>query len=231
MQNNEYTEYFQASADTFRFLGQALFKELNEEAIEALATQEWPKDSDNDHLRLGYAYLRRYFKWCYADRRAQLAQDYARIFLGAGIYGAKRMAAVPYESVFTSEEHLVMGASRQDALDVFARDGFKVDPSLHEPEDHIAFELEYLHHMNVRAAQLAQDGDTGALRLNVRRQAAFINKHLLNWLPILLKKSEEFAKTSFYLGILNVAIGSLEQSREVLKEIWEQTDPAKRQAA
>lgn len=231
METEEMLEYFQASTDTYRFLSQAIFKELNEEAIKDLAAAEWPRETGNEHLDLGYAYIRRYFKFSNNDRRSQLACEYARVFLAAGIYGAKNWVAVPYESVFTSEEHAMMGESRADLLTVFARDGFKVDPGLHEPEDHLSFELEYLSHMNAAAAELLAQERIGELRINVKRQATFINKHLLNWVPALLEKSKEYAKTSFYLGLLNVMIGSLEQSREMLKAIWEQTDPTVKRAA
>lgn len=231
MDKQEMTEYFEASADTYRFLSQAIFKELNDEAIEQLAAAEWPRETGNEHLDLGYAYIRRYFKFSNNDRRSQLACEYARVFLAAGIYGAKNWAAVPYESVFTTEEHAMMGESRADVLVVFSRDGFKVDPGLHEPEDHLSFELEYLSHMSAAAAELLAQGRIGELRINVKRQATFINKHLLNWLPALLEKSKEYAKTSFYLGMLNVMIGSLELSREMLKAIWEATDPSAKRAA
>lgn len=226
MERTEMMEYFQASTDTYRFLSQMIFKELNDEAIDELAKAEWPRETGNEHLDLGYAYIRRYFKFSNNDRRTQLAVEYARVFLAAGIYGAKNWAAVPYESVFTSEEHAMMGDSRADLLKVFSHDGFKVDPSLHEPEDHLSFELEYLSHMSAAAAELLEQGRIGELRINIKRQATFINKHLLNWVPALLEKSKEYAKTSFYLGMLYVMIGSLEQSRAVLKEIWGETDPA-----
>ena len=231
MEKQEMTEYFEASVDTYRFLSQMIFKELNDEAIEQLAAAEWPRETGNEHLDLGYAYIRRYFKFSNNDRRSQLACEYARVFLAAGIYGAKNWAAVPYESVFTTEEHAMMGESRADVLVIFSRDGFKVDPGLHEPEDHLSFELEYLSHMSAAAAELLAQGRMGELRINVKRQATFINKHLLNWLPALLEKSKEYAKTSFYLGMLNVMIGSLEQSCEMLKAIWEATDPSAKRAA
>ena len=215
----ECVEYFEASEQTYRFLGQMLFKELTSDAIAELAAQEWPSDTGNDRLDRGYGQVRRYFRFASSDMRSQLAVEYARVFLAAGVFSRDKMTAVPYESVFTSEEHIVMQASRDDVVRRFAADGFKVNPDLHEPEDHLAFELEYLAHMNERALGCAVADDVAALAANIDRQIAFIDAHLLNWIGDLHAVATEYAKTTFYTGMLLVAQGALEQSRELLADI------------
>lgn len=225
LSNEELSDYFQASAQTYGFLAKTLFKELNEAAIDELAAAEWPKDTGDALLDRGCAHLRRYFKFSSGDRRTQLAVEYARVFLAAGVFGDGRRTAVPYESVFTSPEHTMMGDSRDDVVRRFARDGFKVDPALHEPEDHLSFELEYLAHMSTRALADMQLDDGAKLAEDVRRQAEFIDGHLLNWIGELREVAEEYAKTTFYIGILEVAEGALRQSREVLGS-WEESRAA-----
>ena len=216
--NDELVEFFDASATTYRFLSQVMFKELNEEAIAALSAQEWPEDTGNANLDSGYALMRRYFAFAAHDARTQLACEYARVFLAAGVYTKNRRTAVPYESVFTSEEHIVMQDSRDDVLARYLEDGFQVNPELHEPEDHMAFELEYISTMSERAAKLASEGDAAGLRRNIERQVEFIDKHLLNWIGDLRETAAKFAKLTFYMGVLLVIEGSLEESREVLLE-------------
>lgn len=218
---DEILDFFDANAETYRFLSQMLIKELTQEAIDELAKAEWPADTGNAHLDRGYTLLRRYFAFSEGDRRSQLAVEYARIFLAAGVYAREEQTAVPYESVFTSEEHVVMGASRDDVVAWFAEDGFRVDPELHEPEDHLSFELEYLSVMNGRAAALLRENDREGLAENVRRQARFIDEHLLNWVGPLAEVAANFAKTAFYLGMLEVAQGALEQTRTLLGDLSE----------
>lgn len=215
----ELSEFFIESSNTYRFLSQAFFKELNEEAIEALAEGEYPEDTGNEKLDKGYAMIRRYFAFPATDKRTQLACEYARIFLAAGVYSKGAHTAVPYESVFTSEESIVMQESRDDVVERFRADGFVVDPGLHEPEDHLSFELEYLSHMCERAARMVEAGDGEGLARNAARQVDFIDGHLLNWVPALLDKAQEYAKLTFYVGLLLIALGSLEQNREILQEI------------
>ena len=217
----EVIEFFDANAETYTFLSQMLFKELTAEAIDELAVQEWPEDTGNDHLDEGYRRLKRYFAFPGGDRRGQLAVEYARIFLAAGVYTREKRTAVPYESVFTGEEHAMMGVSRDEVVAWFVEDGFKVNPDLHEPEDHLAFELEYLATMNERAAALLRDKDRDGLERNVRRQVRFIDEHLLNWIEPLRLVAEQYAKSLFYPGMLLVAQGALEQTRALLVDLQE----------
>lgn len=209
-------EFFESCAETYRFLSQAFYKELNSEAIEALERAVWPERTGNERLDAGYALVKRYFAFGVTDRRQQLAVEYARIFLAAGVFTKETRTAIPYESVFTTKEHTMMGDSRDDVVGRFRVDGFAVDPSLHEPEDHISFELEYLQSMCERAASLVREGDDAGLIANMRKQVAFIEGHLLNWVPLLADVADDFATLTFYPGLLLVTLGSLEQERDAL---------------
>lgn len=245
----ELAEYFNESAETYRFLSQMFFKELNEEAIEELAQAEYPESTGNECLDKGYGLLQRYFAFSATDRRTQLACEYARIFLAAGVFTRERRTAIPYESVFTSEEHIVMQDSRDDVVARYLCDGFQVNPDLHEPEDHLAFELEYLSSMNARAAELvcsvrafANDAELASdttpeaahdaeLARNVARQIEFIEGHLLNWIPQLREVAQDFAKLTFYIGVLLIAQGTLEQDRDMLRDLQVQLAEAADTAA
>ncbi len=220
----ELADYLQAGETTYRFLSQMLFRELNAEAIGALREQEWPRDTGNEHLDRGYGQVRRFFSFASTDARTQLAVEYARIFLAAGVFSQDVATAVPYESVFTSEGRLMMQESRDDVVRRYAADGFAVNPELHEPEDHLAFELEYLAHMSERALAALGQEDLEALHANLKRQREFIEVHLLNWVGDLHRVAEQYAKTTFYTGMLLVAQGALEQSRALIDETLAQLD-------
>lgn len=226
MSQQELLEFFTESAETYRFLSSVLFKELNEDAIEELAQADYPDATGNKHLDRGYHLIRRYFAFSATDRRSQLACEYARIFLAAGVYTKDRRTAIPYESVFTSVEHLMMQESRDDVVARFREDGFIVDPSLHEPEDHLAFEFEYLTNMNERACTCAQEKDKAGLQRNLVRQIEFIDLHLLNWIPELANIAQDYATLTFYPGVLAVAQGVLEECRAVLSDALAQLNGA-----
>lgn len=217
----EVLEFFEASKETYRFLSQVFFKELNEEAIFELAQAEWPSNTGNEHLDRGYELVRRYFKFADLDKRGQLAVEYARVFLAAGVFSREKRTAVPYESVFTDEEHVVMGAARDKVVRCFAANGFQVNAELHEPEDHLSFELEFCQHMSEKAAALLQAGERKGFLACASSQLEFIEEHPLSWIAQLQQVAEGYAKTTFYTGMLLVAQGALEQSAEMLREIIE----------
>ncbi|MCD8317207.1 MAG: molecular chaperone TorD family protein [Eggerthellaceae bacterium] len=222
---SELIDFFEASADTYLFLSQVYFRELNDEAIEILAAEAPPEKSGYENIDEGYRLIKRYFRFSGGDRRTQLACEYARVFLASGVHSDEKRTAVPYESVFTSEEHIVMQDSRDDVMKIFARDGFKVDPSLHEPEDHLSFELEYLSEMNRRALEIAEsESSMEDLYDNLQKQKDFMERHLLNWLPELYKAAENHARLAFYLGMLRVTMGFLEQSRDIIINICDQIE-------
>jgi TorA maturation chaperone TorD len=214
-------DFLNDNASTYQFLSQVFFKELTEEAICEIEGIEFPEDAQNEHLNRGYNLVKRYFAFAESDKRTQLAVEYSRVFLAAGVFTKKTTTAVPYESVFTSEEHIMMQESRDDCVARYIADGFYVNPDLHEPEDHLAFELEYMSHMSVRAAELLEAGEREEFLRNVARQREFIELHLLNWLPDLLVIAKDFAKLAFYLGMLEVAIGTSEETHAMLCEIEE----------
>ena len=215
----EVVEFFTDTADTLGFLSQAMFKELTDEAIEALAAGEYPGNTDDEVLNEGHRLMRRYFKFSSGDRRTDLACEYARVFLAAGVYSRERETAVPYESVFTSDERIIMQDARDEVVRWFAADGFSVNPDLHEPEDHLSFELEYLATMARRAAEAARAGKGEALLANIGRERAFIADHVLNWLPRLAAVAREYAQRSFYPGVLLIAQGTLAVADDVMDRI------------
>ena len=50
----------------------------------------------------------------------------------------------------------------------------------------------------------------------MKRQRRFIEQHLLNWIGQLQEAAEEYAKTTFYTGMLLVCQGALEQACDAL---------------
>lgn len=217
----ELQEFFWEGEKTYRFLSHVFFKELSEEAIEGLALGEYGESTGNECLDRGNRMIGRYFAFSGTDRRTQLACEYARIFLAAGTYTESRATAIPYESVFTSEEKLVMQGARDDVLLYYALDGFQVDPALHEPEDHLSFELEYLANMNGRAESLVAAGDWDELLANMSRQGRFIESHLLNWLSALRETAQEYSQLTFYIGMLLVTEGYLQEYRAYFRFLQE----------
>lgn len=218
IKTTELKELFEESAQTYLFFSKVFFKELTKEAIEELTLADYPQDNGNEKIDQGYQLIRRWLKFKSTDPRTQLACEYARIFLGAGRYTEVRDIAAPYESIFTSEEQLVMQESRDDVYRRFREDGFTVDPQLHEPDDHLSFELEYLASMCTRALDQLEQNDTEALLHTIERQQEFITLHILNWLSDLREAAQKYAQLTFYIGMLLVTEGFAEMNYDFLDD-------------
>jgi TorA maturation chaperone TorD len=222
----------------FLFFSQVFFKELSRELIEHLSVADFAVITENERLNKGHQLLQRYFTFSGSDRRTELACEYARIFLAAGVYTETRDVAVPYESVFTSEEQLMMQDARDDVCRWYLREGFMVSPDVHEPEDHLALELEFMAKLCDTALRLLEKGegegdvrrgaprdawgardDCSDLVANLENQRAFINAHLLNWLPRLRKAAERYAELTFYIGMLLITEGYLQEDLMLLDEL------------
>ena len=211
-------DFMEEMREACSFLSSLFLSELSEEALDALSTSDLASDTGNPKIDEGYGLIRRYLSFPESDRRCELACEYARIFLAAGIYDQDRATAVPYESVFTSDDGIMMQEARDHVVAVYREHGFAVDPSLHEPEDHIGFELAFLGEM---ARQCALDGvefDDAGLKESLIAQRDFLDGHILNWLPKLASVAEGYATNSFYPGIFLVAMGVLEDARTFLSE-------------
>ena len=76
-------------------------------------------------------------------RRGDLAVDFLHTFIG--VTQDREQVAFPYESVYTSPEHLLMQDARDEVLAAYRAAKVVLVDEACEPEDHLAFELEFMH--------------------------------------------------------------------------------------
>lgn len=206
-------------AEFYRLLASLYFKEVSEEFIARLKGLPAELSDEAGLLGEGFKELRDYFARRGPDPRTDLAADYARIFLAAGMFEGD--AGCPYESIYTSEEKLVMQEARDEVRAVYLAHSVNVNEELRLPEDHLSFELEFLAILSDRAAELAKARDMQGLVENLKTQVGFIDAHLLNWLEKLEERVIELARHRFYPAIMHITEGYLEQDRAFLSEACE----------
>lgn len=195
-----------ARANFYRFLSRLYLLEVDEALWNAMQNMTFPVDAAEGDMEAGFELMRGYL-----DANAEgdlaavlddLAVDYARIFLSAGV--AQGKAAFPYESVYTSRKHLVMQDSRMDVVALYAKRG--VTPSkdnYHVPEDHLGYLCEYM-------AILIDEGAAD-------EQKAFLKNHLLNWVSAFTVDMGKYAATDFYGGLAKLTRGFLLLEQEIMK--------------
>lgn len=193
-----------AMADFYRFLSNALLYEFSADQLEQLA--QLPVPEGDSPVARGIAQLKQSVRTCGFDPRTELACEYARVFLSAGVYDG--LTAEPYESVFTSEEQIMMQEARDSVVRLYREQGLQIDPELHMPEDHLGLELGFLAFMAQRASDAIDPHEplaiAGELAADLTTMRDFAADHVLNWVPDLAKVVDEYARLPFYPALVRI---------------------------
>ena len=220
--NQEIARAMESRAATYGLLARLYRREVDQALLEELKTVHFPFDTGNGLVDSGYRMMVTYLSKTWENTLTELAADYLRTFLGHGIDG--HSAAYPYESVYTSERRLLMQDARTEVLALFRANGLEKDSSFKDAEDHIALELEFMQLMALRCAEALRSNDADEALALVRAQAAFLDDHLMAWVPLFTTEMLKFAKTDLYRGLSRVTEGFLTEDQRVLEEILENAE-------
>lgn len=205
-------------AAMYRKLAHLYLHECTQDELEALSNQSFEGlDGGVAEIAEGYSDIKRALANMNTGTRQALAVDYAHTFLAAGNY--ETYAATPYESVFTSEHGLLMQEARDEVYKAYCEEHMQPDPDLHIPEDHIAFEFEFLASLLERMNDALQAQDDGEALRYARFARAFHECHQLNWIDDLAETIIEVAETDFYRGLAKVTRGFVHQETEVMADV------------
>ncbi|MBI2115703.1 MAG: molecular chaperone TorD family protein [candidate division NC10 bacterium] len=117
--------------------------------------------------------------------------EHTRLFVGPG-----RMAAPPYESVYTYPDGRVMGEAAVDALGRYREAGLSLAPEVHELPDHVAEE-----------AAAWTRGDAPEVEGLLSLQASFLADHLLSWTPRFSARLSSATECELYLALARLVEG------------------------
>lgn len=186
----------------YRTLARIYKTEADEALIKGLAKAEFPKSGEGKVVE-GYQLIAEWLKGPGTDDpTTTLAVDYAHTFLGAGI--AEGRVSYPFESVYTSPQRLVMQDAWEDVCRIYREHGLGRASTMDMHEDQIGLECEFMAHL-VRASMNAlKADDEEALEKTFDEQLAFLEKHLLNWVPAFCADVCATALTDFYRGFAMV---------------------------
>lgn len=199
--------------DLYRFLGRLYRSEVDAPLWEAIRKMSFPDSTGNASLDQGYGLMRKYLAAPGDDPLTDLAVDYARIFLAAGIYEGD--AAFPIESVYTSKDHLVMQEAWEKVAKAYGEKGVaKKDKDL--PEDHLGLELEFMARLvaEERAAR-AKAGGAAAEKAS-GEQKKFLAEHLAPWVGAFCADVRKCPGGDFYKAVSYLTEGFLQIEEELL---------------
>jgi len=212
---SEFAALISNRENLYRLLARLYRIEVDEPLLRQLSEMGFPAECDEPELAEGYRMLTDWLRNPGNDPLTDLAVDFARIFLGAGVY--EGVAASPYESVYTSKERLIMQEARDQVFAIYRARGLYPDAELEIPEDHIALELEFLAHL---CRETLQAGDDQArVSALLREQKEFIEQHPAKWVPAFCADIEKCASTGFYRAVGKITLGFLNMDHAILEDI------------
>jgi len=198
----------------YRLLGRIYKEEVDQTLLNQLKMLRF-NECDEGELSEGYRQFEAYFHQTHLDPLSDLAVDYARVFLGAGIF--EGTVADPYESVYTSSKRLIMQDARDEVLAMYREFGLDKDEKLNIPEDHISLEFEFMVYLCQACKEALQNGEYDKAEVLVQTQADFLKKHLLNWIPQFCDDILKCSQTEFYKAVAKLTRGYLHLEEEMLE--------------
>ena len=193
------------------------FKPLTQGQIDALAEQDLAGLAGlNEEFDRGLNDVARYLRRRNTGTRQQLACDFTSAFVGTKTYEGK--SAVPYESVFTSDEGLLCQRSFHEVTALYRREGFAKDDGLNIPEDHLSYLVEFAAVL-MRRAVGELDGDAAAARHDLACARDLIDEHVLSWFDAFAERASLLLQTRFYRGVLKMTRGYLVFARDLADEV------------
>jgi len=145
----------------------------------------------------------------------RLAADFARLFLSIN-----KVPPHPSESIY--REGTMMQYSRDEVLKTYWSFGVDKKKEFTEPEDHIAVELNFLMYLCEKAIEALNNGDAKETRRYIQGQKDFLEKHLVKWVPKLVKDILDTAQTPFYKAMAVLTKEYLEMDLSATEDLLKQ---------
>ena len=184
------------------------FEPLRQDQIDALAERGLEAFRGlNEDFDRGINDITRCLRRRNTGTRQQLACDFTSAFVGTKTWEGK--SAVPYESVFTSEDGLLCQGSYHDVVRAFRNEGLRKDDGLNIPDDHISYLLQFVAVLTRRAGEAVATGDSANARHDLDTARTFMSEHILSWFDEFNARACLLIETRFYRGVLSMTKGFL----------------------
>jgi TorA maturation chaperone TorD len=149
-----------------------------------------------------------------AQVTADLDVEYSRLF-----FTGRTDSVYPFESVYTSEERLMMQQARDDVRAAYQRHDLAKAEAFNEPEDHLAIELDFMSSLCQKTAAVLAERERDAALTLLDSQASFLREHLLVWVPRFCQDLAAATRSDFYRGVALLTQEHLEQESATVAEI------------
>jgi putative dimethyl sulfoxide reductase chaperone len=151
----------------------------------------------------------------YEDQRLldELAQEFTRLFIGPGGH------IPPYAGIHLGGDWASLwGPDTVWVKDFIENAGFSYRTDYNDLPDHISVELEFMRELTAREAAALEAFDMGETTRLRGIESAFINEHLLRWIPAFCDRVSSHAEKQFYKGMAGLMKEFIESEQSSLKD-------------
>ncbi|MDR0500462.1 MAG: molecular chaperone TorD family protein [Coriobacteriales bacterium] len=219
-----FIDVLQGRAASYRMFSRLFLKPLTDEDIEELAAMDLINRAlelkDCGLLSEGFNDMGRGLRKRNTGTRQSLSSDYTMCF--DGVATTNDEVAVPYASIFLGEKALFNQEPRNEVFKIFCAENVGVKSSVHLPEDHLSFELEFLAMLSERSVVAIEANDISELRRNLELSATFIRDHIQSWIGMLAERANKLLSTRFYIGVMKATQGYLSLDLETIADMLEE---------
>lgn len=185
------------------------------DAIDANELRDLGSSAGSALVVEGFGDMWRYLRRRHTGTHEDLNVDFTRCFLGGATY--KGLACQPYASLFLENGGRIMAQPRNKARNVYGTQGVRLADDIDLPEDHLAFECEFMAIIGQRAADALEKGDSKGALEQLELQRSFLEEHILTWTDRFFNLSVELLRTRFYLGLVKVSKGFFDEESESIR--------------
>ncbi len=211
-------EILKERAATYSFLAQLYKHEVSAEQLEQLIPALAEESADPGETSGGHDVLRQWARQVQGSDLKQVATELGAEYVRMFYSGLHIGGVYPYESVYTSPDHVMMQKAHTQVRSLYQQENLNRDPSSKEPEDHIAFEFEFMVYLCDRAAE-ALDTDLDVARAYLQKQKAFLDEHLLVWIPDFCRDLADATRSDFFRGLAQITAEHLSMERDTVDEL------------
>lgn len=202
----------------YDLLAALYFRPLTAEQIDRFAEFDWSRYAEvNERFAAGANDVQRYLRKRNTGTRQELAVDFTGSFGGTSTWEGRY--AVPYESVFTSEDGLMCQESYHEVHALFKESGVVRAEGYDYPDDHLSFMFEYLGVLSGRMENGVRCGAWEEVLNWAETSARFVDDHVLSWFDDFEDVALRLVRTRFYRGFIGITEGFLRFDRELLDDV------------
>ncbi|ONI45613.1 hypothetical protein AN640_04300 [Candidatus Epulonipiscium fishelsonii] len=139
----------------------------------------------------------------------ELKAEYTYLFVGP-----KQIPAPIFESVYMSNKRMLFTDTTINVRKDYQRSGIEVVRKNQIPDDHLAYELEFMYYLAYKIEENITDEQLESVFLKASK--SFLENHLLKWVPQFCENVQKHAESEFYKKVCTSLIKFLQFDIEVL---------------